>query len=417
MRLPLALAAVCLVAAIGAAPAAATPTITEFPLPHAGSGPVGTTLRPGGLLQWFTEADGNRIGRISPTRLNEFSAGLSPGARPSHMAATPDRWIWFTEPGVNKVGRIDHNTTEIFEFSTGITPGAGPDAITAGPDGNAWFTETLGGHIGRVNSATGEITEFPVLAPPASATGIAAGPDGALWFTQPSLDRIVRMTLDGTMTPFSLPAGRGPTGIAAGPDGALWFTEWPGNRIGRITTAGEVTEFPALRSGAHPLAITTGPDGNVWFTETGANRIGRINGQGRLTHYDAGISPGSGLADIGPGQDNAVWFVETAGNRMGRIVVGPGATTGAASAVTATGATIAGKVRPNGQDTTYWVSYGPTTDYGARSARGQIPAGPKPVNITRALTGLTPGTTYHYRLVATNATDTTRGEDRTFTTP
>src|SRR5262249_55229015 len=36
--------------------------------------------------------------------------------------------------------------------------------------------------------------------------------------------------------------------------------------------------------------------------------------------------------------------------------------------------------------------------------------------VSAALTGLQPGTTYHYRLVATNDTDTATGADHTFTT-
>jgi hypothetical protein len=40
-----------------------------------------------------------------------------------------------------------------------------------------------------------------------------------------------------------------------------------------------------------------------------------------------------------------------------------------------------------------------------------------PAPVSAALSGLTPGVTYHYRLVATNADGSTPGPDRTFTTP
>ena len=42
--------------------------ITEFALPTAASFPIGITSGPGGKL-WFTEADGNKIGRTRQQRL------------------------------------------------------------------------------------------------------------------------------------------------------------------------------------------------------------------------------------------------------------------------------------------------------------------------------------------------------------
>ncbi len=48
-------------------------------------------------------------------------------------------------------------------------------------------------------------------------------------------NQIGRITTDGTITEFLLPAGSGtPFGITAGLE--LWFTEFVGNRIGRIPT-------------------------------------------------------------------------------------------------------------------------------------------------------------------------------------
>ena len=95
----------------------------------------------------------------------------------------------------------------------------------------------------------------------------------------------------------------------------------------------------------------------------------------------------------------------------------PTVTTGDASDVTDSSATVSGTVDPNGQDTTYHFDYGDE-----RRATARAPARPAPgrgsaaVPVTASLTGLDPGTTYHYRLVAANASGTTPGGDRTFTT-
>jgi Ca2+-binding RTX toxin-like protein len=96
----------------------------------------------------------------------------------------------------------------------------------------------------------------------------------------------------------------------------------------------------------------------------------------------------------------------------------PEVETGGAAAVKATTATIEGTVNPEGSATSYYFEYGPTTSYG-----NKIPASPKAVGtgfatvaVSQALTGLTQGTAYHYRLVATNAAGTETGFDQTFLT-
>jgi hypothetical protein len=95
----------------------------------------------------------------------------------------------------------------------------------------------------------------------------------------------------------------------------------------------------------------------------------------------------------------------------------PAATTGSAESVTQTTATVTGSVNPGGAATTYYVELGTTTAYGLRTADQPAGAGTDPVSVRVPLSGLTAGTTYHYRLVATNSTGTARGADRTVRTP
>ncbi len=93
----------------------------------------------------------------------------------------------------------------------------------------------------------------------------------------------------------------------------------------------------------------------------------------------------------------------------------PTATTGSAGSITTTSATVNGKVNPGSQETTYRFEYGTTTAYGQASAEPSV-SGSTDQAVSASLTGLTPGTTYHYRLVATNASGTSVGADATFTT-
>ena len=94
----------------------------------------------------------------------------------------------------------------------------------------------------------------------------------------------------------------------------------------------------------------------------------------------------------------------------------PSATTGDASGLTDTQASLAGTVNPGGQLTSYAFQYGTTTAYGQQSALTSAGSGTADVPVRADLAGLTSGTTYHYRVIATNATGTTVGADRTFQT-
>jgi Fibronectin type III domain len=96
----------------------------------------------------------------------------------------------------------------------------------------------------------------------------------------------------------------------------------------------------------------------------------------------------------------------------------PSATTGAATSVTSTSATLTGEVNPNGEPTTYHFEYGTTNAYGARTPdQGPTAAVKQNTDVSAPVSGLSPGTTYHYRLVAANGSGTKLGADKRFTTP
>lgn len=101
----------------------------------------------------------------------------------------------------------------------------------------------------------------------------------------------------------------------------------------------------------------------------------------------------------------------------GTTALAPVATTGQASLVTATSATLGGSITPNGDATTYHFDYGLTADYGTSTADEQVAgSGDASVPVSADLTTLIPGTLYHFRVVAANAVDIVNGTDETFTT-
>jgi len=94
----------------------------------------------------------------------------------------------------------------------------------------------------------------------------------------------------------------------------------------------------------------------------------------------------------------------------------PSATTGAASAITATSATLSGQVDPGGLQTPITSIYGITTAYGSNTAVTSAGSDVTAVPVTSTIESLAPGTTYHYALVANNGDGVSIGSDATFTT-
>jgi hypothetical protein len=85
--------------------------------------------------------------------------------------------------------------------------------------------------------------------------------------------------------------------------------------------------------------------------------------------------------------------------------------------VTFSAAVLAGSVDPRGQETDYVFQYGPTRSYGSQTPLSPAGSGTKTLRVSQAVSGLLALTRYHYRIVATNAAGSTKGTDRTFTTP
>jgi hypothetical protein len=95
----------------------------------------------------------------------------------------------------------------------------------------------------------------------------------------------------------------------------------------------------------------------------------------------------------------------------------PSASTGTVAAIGVNAATVTGSVVPNGASITdCHYDYGTSTSYGSSApCTQQVGAGNDAVPVSATLAGLTPNTTYHVRLVATNAVGTARGADAAFT--
>jgi hypothetical protein len=94
----------------------------------------------------------------------------------------------------------------------------------------------------------------------------------------------------------------------------------------------------------------------------------------------------------------------------------PTVSTNSARALRADGVTLDGKVDPNRSPTEVHFEWGPTMAYGNVTPAMDAGRGSASIEVSSVLNGLAPNTTYHFRIVATNAAGIKRGRDRGFRT-
>ncbi|MEA2192400.1 MAG: hypothetical protein QOI73_2521 [Solirubrobacteraceae bacterium] len=214
----------------------------------------------------------------------------------------------------------------------------------------------------------------------------------------------------------------------------------------RGETRGGVVAFTTTGAPTAPTATTAAATA---ITNTGAGLHGTMNAHGSATAYafewgtslsfghltpplnggstTADLAVVAGLIGLVPNQTYLYRLVATnaQGTTHGAVMAftttgpatAPSVTTGAASPITFTGARLSGTVNPRGSTTAFTFEYGTTTNFGNISAVDNAGSGATTLDVGLPVAGLAPGTTYLYRLVASNAAGTTLGPVQSFTTP
>jgi len=167
--------------------------------------------------------------------------------------------------------------------------------------------------------------------------------------------------------------------------------------------------------------------GMIYVADWGDNRIQKLNPAQTpmlFLQFWGGLAAGmgpetfNGPMDVASWPSNTLYIADTGNNRIVKYGDGaPSVTTGDATDVTGTTATLNGTVNPQGIATSYRFEWGATEAYGNTTATTAAGSGSADVAATGSLSGLTGGQTYHYRLVALRSgVVVATGDDRTLTT-
>jgi virginiamycin B lyase len=219
---------------------------------------------------WFTEAEANKVGKITPqgdiTEYDLPERGMSPRS----ITVGPDGNIWLMIAGDQEsmVISMDTNGKIVKELSVpGINLG---QALTFGPDGNLWFRGAGFRSIGRLTTE-GIYTEFTTDGIPVE---VVSGINNDLWLGLNG-GHLTQITTDGVITTHQTP-GELAWNIAKDSDNNIWFKDSIAkiNKIG--PDGGDRAAFALSTSEEYVPAndMVFGQNGNIWFTDNG--KIGQI---------------------------------------------------------------------------------------------------------------------------------------------
>jgi hypothetical protein len=308
----------------------------------------------------------------------------TPGVSPAWIAAAPDGSFYVAPEAGPDITHFSGSGTAL-----GTIAGVGaPEGFAFEPT-NGLLVVSVGGKLKTYSSSGQFLSEVPAV----GATRLASGGSDLLYGLSgrsinaygleivPGVDvpaaSDVAVHLSAEVDPGEAGPGEPPEGSVAhfeySSDGGKTWTSTPEEALGGPTT---------IEADLTGLA----PNGDYLVRAVASNA--------KLTNTTSNVS-----------------FHTTA--------VAPEVEIGSTSDVGETAVVLYATINPWGLLTTYHFEYGPTTAYGSRvPANIEAPAGDGRVarSFGRWLMDLAPGTTYHFRLVATNSVGTSYSADQTFTT-
>jgi alpha-tubulin suppressor-like RCC1 family protein len=370
--------------------------------------------------------DGTTTNRTTPAQVSSLSNVIAIAAGYYYAAALKSDgtvWTW----GYNVYGQLGDGTTTNRNTPVQVSSLSGVIALATGyghtialkSDGTVWaWGLNVSGQLGNGTSAS---KTTPVQVSGLSGVSavvtryshtVALKSDGTVWawgFNQDG--QLGDGTTTNRYTPVQVSSLSGVTALATGyghtaalkSDGTVWT--WGYNSYGQLgdgTNGPDANRYtPAqVSSLSVVIAIATGEnytialksDGTVWTW--GRNSYGSL-GDGTNINKNTPVKVNINL------QETATL---------------PIVTTGTATNVTSSSATLNGTVNANGTSTTAWFNYGITSGSYTGTSTTQSVSGSSDTSISAAISGLSASTAYYYRIAAQSSAGTSYGSETSFTT-
>jgi hypothetical protein len=386
-------------------------------------------------------SEGHTIGRAAPDGTGVNQGFITTQGVPQGVASDGQYVFWSESGGAvgTVIGREKVDGTGFDEsFVTGLNDSEQGATALAVDSHYVYFSAQDLHQIQRASLTDGTVDPTWVAHPTADgsgALGLAVDSQYVYWTESTYQGRglIERASLAGPGAPTTLVdlgTGNLTVGIAVNGQHTYW-TEWTesGRQIGRADLDGSNANsaFIDLGYNTRPQGMAIDSQHVYWadnWADTNNNPIMEANLDGSNVNpkFVTGADQPTAVA-VDPAGATPAPPTPPAGTTSTPTTTPPLSPPQAfADPATATGpmtATLHGRVGPNGVATVYHFDYGTSTAYGHRvpAADASGGSGTSLTAVSANVTGLTPSTTYHYRVVATSAGGTARSVDEMFTTP
>jgi hypothetical protein len=368
-------------------------------------------------------ADGASALETCTTTCQKGLSGGGPGEFSSPIGVAVDQStgdVYVVDLSNHRVQRFSSSGSFQLMFGGGVNQTTGANVCAAADLSGG---DTCG--AGTVGTGNGQFGRWAV------DTFVAVGSTGTVYVADLANGRVQEFDSSGSYTgQVTVPStSSAPVALAVNSAGDLYLVEAGVSGVTEYDPSGAT--LATLDASGFPKALAVDASDEVFVYDGGTPNVGAtataVNPQ--ILKFD---STGAEVADIGVGTlgvlggvayDDAASLLYAVDNRGNDVQIvsapppGPAASDERATGVLSMSATLNASINPDSHATTFHFEYGTSATYG-QSTPESAPIGSDFAEhqVSAALTGLEPGTPYHFRVVATNADGTVDGPDRVFAT-
>jgi streptogramin lyase/mono/diheme cytochrome c family protein len=263
-----------------------TGEMQDYKAPNVGAAAIHSAVpAPDGSV-WLAEQGTNKIGRWDPgtKQITEFQdsflpgmEGMGEGGNKHTVRLDPSGNVWGSGQPLTK---FDPETRKFTHFDeVKIAYDVKPDK-----NGDVWFTEPGANKIGKVDGKTMKVSTWTVPTPKCYARRMEIGPDGMIWVGEFNAGKIARFDLaTETFKEYTLPGqDASPYAMGFDADGYLWYDSHNMDVLARFDTkTGDVVEYPVPHSEIAMREFFRDEQGRMWYGTNPNNRVGYFYLTGR----------------------------------------------------------------------------------------------------------------------------------------
>jgi len=282
--------------------------------PHAASSQPDISLTPAAYLY-----------RLDPGSGDFITIPLPSNSSPAAVRVVSDslrQQIWFSEPGLGRVGRVVF--TSVLDYAlTEFIVGGNPVGLAAS-ETDVWFTLPGQNQVGHLDVSSGAVARYDLPSAQADPADIAIGPSDRVWVTERAVDRLAMVVTSPTVTitEYFLPgSGLMPEGVLPVEDGSIWFaTSATGYVWQLVSGTGSYLVAVPMGPNSYPYRLTSDEANRIWVTLKDTNQLAMIvPGSLLYTVFYTIPTANSQPTAIGVDPLGQVYFAEQSVGRIGQL--------------------------------------------------------------------------------------------------